>query len=62
MKMYGNTPDRPLYNGHPSTPIDRLSKLRELMCSRLRVIWTAVDGTETVVAETENGYRVLETT
>ena len=36
--------------------------MRELTCSRLRVVWTALDGTETVVAETEEGYRVLETT
>jgi hypothetical protein len=36
--------------------------LRELTTSRLRVVWTALDGTETVVAETEEGYRVLETT
>lgn len=36
--------------------------LRELTNSRLRVVWTALDGTETVIAETEEGYRVLETT
>lgn len=29
--------------------------------SRLKVVWTAIDGTETVLADTTEGYRVLET-
>ena len=29
--------------------------------SRLQVIWTADDGTETIIADTTEGYRVLET-
>ena len=60
--MYGNTLDHPLCNVHQSKPIDRQFHLRELTSSRLRVVWTALDGTETVIAETEEGYRVLETT
>lgn len=30
--------------------------------SRLQVIWFAKDGTETILADTTEGYRVLETT
>ena len=60
--MYGSTLDHPLCSVHQSKPIDRQFHLRELTNSRLRVVWTALDGTETVVAETEEGYRVLETT
>ncbi|WWC71000.1 uncharacterized protein I206_104953 [Kwoniella pini CBS 10737] len=30
--------------------------------NRLRVIWTTNDGTETVIADTTEGFRVLETT
>lgn len=29
--------------------------------SRLQVVWTASDGSEIVVADTERGYRVCET-
>lgn len=35
--------------------------MRDLIGSRLRVVWIANDGTETVVADTTEGYRVLET-
>jgi hypothetical protein len=61
--MYGSIPVHLRYSvlQSVSRSIDRLIH-KKLIRSRLRVVWTALDGTETVVADTEEGYRVLETT
>jgi len=41
-----------------TTSLTENSQVRD----RSTVVWTASDGIETVIAETEEGYRVLETT
>jgi hypothetical protein len=62
MRMCGRTPVLRCYSVHQSErlPLDGMHKA-DVSHSRLRVVWTATDGTETVIADTTEGYRVLET-